>query len=334
MVDADIQVRVRDQTPCSGPNGRPPARVASPVGTGDRVRDMRDVETETTGDGAAEHWDTYVSVRTDLLVIGDGIVAADGSATGTREARSDRGAGGLVSPFPLSRWLRRGMERVVQRHGATACYPPESRPKGATDPGRERDLPAGYHRDGACAESVNVDGACIVRELFGGRNGREGSLLRWPIRFRPDRAQVDYGAGEARGRYRRLDRARFARDSERPTVSAERPGVDAVVDLEGCWRLTFRELEPAHLGLLAEAVALLDDRATEHRHQLGEHRNEGAGIVDCEMLSPLYDRRMLRAAFEPDHNGMDATTPTDEQWTEELRPAAVAALEERLAAWP
>lgn len=297
---------------------------------------MRDSETGATASEAIEHWDVYVHVRTDLLVVAGGIVAGATRLPGARKKVAGRPelVGGLVSPFPLSRWLRRGMERVVHRYGGTVCHPREPTPSDAIEPEHGRALPDGYHRTGACAESVNTDGACVVFELFGDRRTRRGQLMRRPIRFHPDRSRVDYANGEACGRYRRLDRTSHRRDAADATARTEHSGVDAVVDFEGCWRLTFRKFEPAYVGLLAAAVDVLDERSGDVRHQLGERRNEGAGIVDCELLNPLYDDRELRAAFDSSADPTDAMSAKDERWAEEFRPALVAALEERLAAWP
>ena len=72
--------------------------------------------------------DVYVRIRTDLLVIGDSIVTDRHHASNGNYEDDDpqNQIGGMVSPFPLSGWLRHGCERVIQVAGGTACHPGEA----------------------------------------------------------------------------------------------------------------------------------------------------------------------------------------------------------------
>jgi hypothetical protein len=69
--------------------------------------------------------DVYVVLEIPLLAPGDGIVTDRHHASADRYEADDplNQIGGMVSPFPLSGWLRHGCERVVQAAGDTACHP-------------------------------------------------------------------------------------------------------------------------------------------------------------------------------------------------------------------
>ena len=222
------------------------------------------------------------------------------------------------------------MEKVVQTRGYTACHPGESNANFRKTDVYERDLAAGYHEKGACLDDPAIDEGCIVFALFGGFEGVPGTLMRRPIKFSPVRSSVDYTRGEAEGHYRRLNRnvvSRNEADGREPLRNAE---LDAVANLEGAWHLSFRDPGPAFLGLLNEAIELLDKRNTDFMHQLGGSRNFGAGIVDCELINPLYGERELRRVFDRSKGTTNAMDEKDERWDEEFQPAIAEALETRL----
>lgn len=226
------------------------------------------------------------------------------------------------------------MERVVQEYGATACHPGESNANFRKDSVYERDLEDGYHAKGTCVDQgADQPGeGCVVFDLFGGFDDRPGKVMRRPIRFTPVRSSVEYTRGQAEGHYRRLNRNAVSRnraDHRQPLRNTE---LDAVANLDGCWQLTFREPEPKpeFVGLLAAAIEFLDAHQTDFMHQLGGARNFGAGIVDCELLNPLYEEHELKRVFDRGKDATRAMSEKDEQWAKEHRPALVNALEERI----
>ena len=72
--------------------------------------------------------DVYVGLEIPLLAPGDGIVTGRHHASADRYEADDpqNPIGGMMSPFPLSGWLRPGCERVVQAADGTACHPGEA----------------------------------------------------------------------------------------------------------------------------------------------------------------------------------------------------------------
>ena len=119
-----------------------------------------------------------------------------------------------------------------------------------------------------------------------------------------------------------------AEDNRQPLRNTD---LDAVANLDGSWQLTFRECKPEFLGILAEAIEYLDTHQTDFMHQLGGARNFGAGIVDCELINPLYDDRELKRVFDRHKSPTAAMEEKDGRWIEEIRPAVTTAFEERLA---
>jgi hypothetical protein len=280
--------------------------------------------------------DVFVRIRTDLLVVGDSIMTDRHHASnGNYDADDPQNQiGGIIPAFPLSGWLRHGMENVVQERGETACHPGEANANFRKDGVYDRDLDAGYHEKGACTDDPQNDDGCVIFDLFGGFGGVPGKVMRRPIKFNPVRSTVDYTRGQAEGHYRRLNRnvvSRNCEDNRQPLRNVE---LDAVANLDGCWQLSFRELKPEFIGLLAESLDFLDAHNTEFMHQLGGARNFGAGIIECHLINPLYDDRELKRVFDRAKGPTNSMDKKDDQWIDEYRPAFVEALEERIAEGP
>ncbi len=277
--------------------------------------------------------DVYVRLETDLLVVGDSIVTDRHHASNGNYEDDDpqNQIGGIIPAFPLSGWLRHGMERVVQEYGRTACHPGEANANFRMADVYDRDLESGYHEKGACVDDSNGDDGCVILDLFGGFHNRPGKVMRRPIRFTPVRNSVDYTRGQAEGHYRRLNRNVVSRNPEDGRDPLRNTELDAVANFEGAWHLSFRERKPEFVGLLIEAVDFLDTHRTEFMHQLGGARNFGAGIVDCDLINPLYEERELKRVFDRAKGSTNAMDEKDEQWIETYRPVFIEALEDRIA---
>lgn len=275
--------------------------------------------------------DYYVRLQADLLVFGDSILTDRHHASaGNYEADDPQNKiEGLIPAYPLSGWLRHGMEKVVQQHGATACHPsaPSSRFKKRDV--YERDLADGYHERGACTNAPRDDG-CVLFDLFGGFNDDPGTLLRRPVRFSPVRSNVDYTDGEAEGHYRRLNRNIVSRNPDDGREPLRNTEVDAIANLDGTWYLSFREPNPEFIGLLSQAVEFLDAHAADYMHQLGGSRNFGGGVVDVDLCNPLYTDQELRRVFDHSATSTEAMAEKDAKWATTHREQVGRALEERI----
>lgn len=100
--------------------------------------------------------DVFVRIQTDLLVIGDSIMTDRHHASSGNYEDDDpqNQIGGIIPAFPLSGWLRHGMEAVIQERGGTACHPGEANANFMKDDVYSRDLDAGYHEKGACTDEI------------------------------------------------------------------------------------------------------------------------------------------------------------------------------------
>ena len=276
--------------------------------------------------------DLYVGLEIDLLSPGDGIVTDRHHASSDRYEADDpqNQIEGQISPFTLSGWLRHGCEQVLQIAGATACHPGEANADYMREGVYQRDLDSGYHEKGSCLDD-HADG-CVVYDLFGGFGDQPGKLLRRPVSFSPIRRNVDVLKGEAEAHYRQVSsqvRSRNDEDGGKPLRQADR---DVLGNVEGTWKLTFREVKPEFVGLLLEAVSFLDAHSDEFAFQLGGARNFGAGIADVWVLNPLYSEREVRRVFNRAQAATSAMEEKDEVWASECRPAFVRALQARVAA--
>jgi hypothetical protein len=275
--------------------------------------------------------DVFVELNIDLVAPGDGVVTDRHYASSGRYEPDDamNQIGGQLSPFALSGWLRHGCEEVLQEAGTTACHPGEQDAGFARENVYERDLDSGYHEKGSCAEDYEC--GCVVYELFGGFGDRPGELLRRPVSFSPVRSNVDVLKGEAEAHYRQLSsqvRSRNDEDGGKPLRHSTR---DVLGNLEGTWKLSLRELKPELVGLLVEAVSLLDARSGEFAFQLGGARNFGGGVVDVSVLNPLYSEAEVRRVFNRAQAPSQAMEEKDEAWRSEFRPRFVEALQARIA---
>lgn len=274
--------------------------------------------------------DVFVRLRADLLVIGDSIITDRHHASGGSYEADDpqNQIGGLIPAFSLSGWLRHGMERVVREHGATVCHPGEADANFRKDDVYSRDLDAGYHPRGSCLD--DEDDGCVILDLFGGFEHSPGTVMRRPIKFSPVRSSVDYTRGQAEGHYRRLNRNVVSRNDADNREPLRNTGVDAVANFNGAWHLSFRESKPEFVGLLAVAIEYLDQHSTDFLHQLGGARNFGGGIVDCELLNPLYSESELRRVFNRSNGSTQAMDEKDEEWQREYLPRFTEALTARV----
>lgn len=277
--------------------------------------------------------DVFVRIQSDLLVIGDSIMTDRHHASNGNYEDDDpqNQIGGIIPAFPLSGWLRHGMEAVVQEYGGTACHPGETNANFKREGMYDRDLEHGYHEKGTCADDPKEDDGCVIFDLFGGYRGIPGKMMRRPIKFNPIRSRVDYTRGQAEGHYRRLNRNIVSRNPEDHRKPLRNTEIDAVANLDGCWHLSFRETKPEFVSLLAEALVFLDEHKTDFMYQLGGARNFGAGIVDCYLINPMYEERELKRVFDRSRGRTQKMVEKDEQWNEEYHPTFVEALEDRIA---
>ena len=224
------------------------------------------------------------------------------------------------------------MEKVVQERGGTACHPGEANANFRKDGVYNRDLDAGYHPKGDCLEDDDDVNGCVILDLFGGFGNRPGKVMRRPIQFSPVRSSVDYTRGQAEGHYRRLNRnvvSRNEEDNREPLRNAE---LDAVGNFDGAWHLSFRETKPEFVALFAEAIDYLNAHKTDFMHQLGGVRNFGGGIVDCELVNPLYNDTELRRVFDRGKGNTNKMDDKDDEWADEYLPEFESALLARLEA--
>jgi len=279
--------------------------------------------------------DVFVRIQTDLLVIGDSIMTDRHHASGGNYEDEDpqNQIGGIIPAFSLSGWLRHGMESVVQQRGGTACHPGESNANFRKDDVYSRDLDAGYHPKGDCLDD-ETDSGCVIHDLFGGFGNQPGKMMRRPIKFSPVRSSVDYTRGQAEGHYRRLNRNIVSRNRDDDREPLRNTELDAVANLDGCWHLSFRELKPEFIALLAEAIDYLDTHNTDFMHQLGGARNFGGGIVDCELINPLYEDHELRRVFDRGKGATNKMIDKDSEWHEEHLSEFRSDLDERIEAGP
>jgi hypothetical protein len=66
--------------------------------------------------------------------------------------------------------------------------------------------------------------------------------------------------------------------------------------------------------------------------QLGGARNFGAGIVDAEVINPLYSEAELRRVFNRAQDVTSGMQSKDDVWRDQCREAFVRALQARTAA--
>jgi hypothetical protein len=104
-----------------------------------------------------------------------------------------------------------------------------------------------------------------------------------------------------------------------------------VGNLVGTWKLTLRETKPEFVGLLLEAVAFLDAHSDEYAFQLGGARNFGAGMVDAQVLNPLYSEDEVKCVYDRRKSPTNEMERKDELWQTQCRDKFVEALQARTA---
>lgn len=274
--------------------------------------------------------DIYVDIDIPLLALGDGIITDRHHASAANYEADDamNQIGGQITSFAWGGWVRHGCEAFLQQLGATVCHPGAANGAYAREEVYERDLANGYHEQGSCAD----DSPCLLLDLFGGFNTNPGKVIRHPIGFSPIRREVDPLEGEVEAHYRQLNthvRSRNDEDGGQPLRHATR---DALANVTGTMKLTLRDVKPEFIGLILETVAYLDAHSDEYAHQLGGSRNFGGGMVDCQLLNPLYTDREITRVYNRAQTPTNAMDEKDDRWADEYRPAFRQALQKRLTA--
>jgi hypothetical protein len=185
---------------------------------------------------------------------------------------------------------------------------------GAITGGKEKhakDLMTGYHSRGACVEKDKEP--CLIAETFG-NVAKPGILLRssfiaHALRGQAVNAIINGGGGY--GMFRITHIAPRSREEQVPYMPIE---LERIAFVDGCWKMQVRPWVPEErakiiLGMIIKAVEYLHDHRSDYKFQMGGRRNSGAGIVECEILNPLYDlamdnntvaRRVFKGAVETD----------------------------------
>lgn len=261
----------------------------------------------------------YIKLKSDLLIIGDSIITDRHHKSGDNYEATDpqNAIGGIIPSFSLSGWLRHGMERyLIDTYDITVCHPGEASASFKRAELYERDLDDGYHEKGSCLDNGQQ---CLIHELFGGFEHTPAKFMRHPITFSPMRSSIDYLNGEAEGHYRRVNRNIVSRNESDHRIPLRNIELDAVANIDGTWKLTFRDLQPSYIALLANTIDFLEDNNTEFMHQLGGSRNFGGGIMVTELINPLYDTSEVTRLFDRGKKPTVAMEEKDEEWNDSVR---------------
>lgn len=242
-----------------------------------------------------------VRMETPMLAISD-TVMTDRHHRSPEENYDERDPQNIISgtipPFSLNGWFRHGMERFLQeKYGVTVCHPTEANGNFQREEVLERDLSDGYHEKGSCLEEEGGNGPCLVADLFGGFERRPGKFMREPIQFTPVRSSVDFTEGQAEAHYRRTIRHVASRNEEDHRVPFRNVELDLLANIDGTWRLELREKKPEYIAAIAGTVQFLNNHRRDFMHQLGGGKNFGAGIVETDLVNPLYDETDVSNLF-------------------------------------
>ena len=256
-----------------------------------------------------------IGIEADLLLIQDSMIADRHNASGDNYEPKDafNQIGGVVMSFSLNGWLRHGMETVLINKGLSVCHPSEASANLKKKDVYERDLSQGYHEKGSCLEGKKE---CIIHEMFGGFENRPSIFMKHPIRYSPIRASLDYSEGQVEGHYRRIVRQISSRNDEDGREPFRSMESDAIANVEGTWKLSFRNLKPEYIGLLIEAIEYLNENREEFMHQLGGGRNFGGGIMKATLINPLYDNAEVNRVYDRAKKGSKSKDmkAKDKEW--------------------
>jgi len=161
----------------------------------------------------------------------------------------------------------------------------------------ERDLDDGYHEKGTCMHDPKDDDGCIIFDLFSGFGGVPGKLSHRPLQFSPVRSASDYTRSQAEGHCRRLNRNVVSRneyDNRKPLWKIE---VNAVGNLE--------KHSNSRLGSESRNSSVFSSRPLSTSTPTiptlctsWAALEFGAGIVDCELINPLYEQHEIMRVFD------------------------------------
>lgn len=219
----------------------------------------------------------------------------------------------LLPPTTLNGWLENGCQSLLLKEGLSPCAGvSDEMAKGVTGGAvkHEKDKQAGYHSKGACIKKEGEEG-CLIAETFGTIQ-KPGILLRESFIVHALRGQAIDAAIAGNGGYGMFRITHIAPRSREEQVPYMPIELERIAFVDGAWRIQVRPNVPEEkarvvLGMLVKAVEFLHEHRMDYKYQMGGRRNFGAGIVECEILNPLYDlagdnksiaRRVFKGAIE------------------------------------
>jgi len=243
----------------------------------------------------------FIGLNIAFLSTGCGIVTDRYRAPAERPAAGDmmNQIERQLSPLMLSSWLRRGCEDVLQIAGATACHPAgadvDYENCGLYEPGVDS-----YHDHSACLTNSN-DG-CVIYELID-----DDSLGASPHALFTNVSSQEDRQSDEQSRRKRLGE------------STE------------IWKLTLDTIKPEFVGLLAEAVSILDDKSPELTVDGEASSPVKLQITDTWLVNPLYSPDEARRLFRPQQHTTGTMDSKDDLWQVHYRDKFIESLQARLA---
>lgn len=251
--------------------------------------------------------DIRIRIKTDSLNIGSG--KQGGVITDRHRAESQRAiisqfdlfavgsrTKAMISPFSIRGWLEHGVQSYLLNEGISVCTSVTDEVASAVGGGKtkiEKDKELGYHPKGECIKNDKEGKGCLVAQIFG--TLVKPSLIRQnPFIIHPTSGDGKKAIIDGKGGYGNF-RVHYItpcnRAEREPYLPTE---VEMIAFVDGALGLKINkkvddEMAKVINGLFIKAVEYLNSNRDEFEHQLGGKRNFGSGIIQCEIINPLYD---------------------------------------------
>lgn len=241
-----------------------------------------------------------IRLRADAVGIRNGIIVQENAGVPMKDDPVDRisnSINSIVSPFSVAGWVRSGITEYLRSIGISSCHPYIT--EKTTAPSNDKkhmivnDLNLGYHGKGTCLSETGE--SCIVHDLFGSfknnpRKFRFGVLKLSPVRSKW-RNMNDGVTGL--GNFRRIVTHARSFDGG-PFLHTENDvicNVDAIQYITLYRKRIDKEKIPIYTVLFKRAFEYLNSNRDDFDHQLGGHRTNGFGVMECDFINPFYSRK-------------------------------------------
>jgi len=220
----------------------------------------------------------------------------------------------IIPPASVRGWLTHGFAAMMLALGLTPCSTVSPENMDTRQPSTKelytKEVERGYHHRGICCKDnqngkkkykipypdmkvEQTERGCLYYEAWGGF--QRPSVIRTRLMItQPNKSKRNYIEGIGQGYYRLINQQTTSPETRGSyfTVTTEEIGhVDTILNID---IFGPEDRIPVLYGAIIQTIEYLHANRHNPLHQYGGKKSQGAGVIECEVLNPLYDEALLK----------------------------------------